>query len=82
MQDTVAHDSGVLPVETTITHPNRKSGFNWPKRHSSFQRPINLARIAYRTNSAVDETLSLRIADARWVSRQNRPCSLDIIVDG
>ena len=32
------------------------------------QRPINFARIAYRTNSAVDETLSFRIADARWVS--------------
>ena len=32
------------------------------------QRPTNFARIAYRTNSAVDETLSFRIADARWVS--------------
>ena len=32
------------------------------------QSPINFVRIAYRTNSAVDETLSLRIADARWVS--------------
>lgn len=38
------------------------------KRMSSFQSPINFVRIAYRTNSAVDETLSLRIADARWVS--------------
>jgi uncharacterized membrane protein HdeD (DUF308 family) len=32
---------------------------------SSFQSPINFARIAYRTNSAVDEIPSLRIADAR-----------------
>ena len=38
------------------------------KRKSSFQSPINFVRIAYRTNSAVDEMLSLRIADARWVS--------------
>src|SRR6185295_17395187 len=34
----------------------------------TFQSPINFVRIAYRTNSAVDEILSLRIADARWVS--------------
>ena len=32
---------------------------------SSFQSPINFVRIAYRTNSAVDEIPSLRIADAR-----------------
>jgi len=46
---------------------HRKSRFHWPKE-TSFQSPINFVRIAYRTNSAVDETLSLRIADARWVS--------------
>jgi hypothetical protein len=32
---------------------------------STFQSPTNFARIAYRTNSAVDETPSLRIAEAR-----------------
>jgi len=32
---------------------------------STFQSPTNFARIAYRTSSAVDETPSLRIAEAR-----------------
>jgi hypothetical protein len=47
---------------------------SWPEeqvqraKRNTFQSPINFVRIAYRTNSAVDEILSLRIADARWVS--------------
>lgn len=36
---------------------------------SSFQSPINFTRIAYRTNSAVDEIPSLRMAEARWLDR-------------
>jgi hypothetical protein len=32
---------------------------------STSQGPINFVRIAYRTSSAVDETPSLRIAEAR-----------------
>ena len=41
-------------------------------RQKTHQSTINFVRTAYRTNSAVDETLSLRIADARWVSRSSR----------
>ena len=35
------------------------------KNTSTSQGPINFVRIAYRTSSAVDETPSLRIAEAR-----------------
>jgi len=37
-------------------------------RKNTFQGPTNFVRFAYRTNSAVAEMLSLRIADERWVS--------------
>ena len=35
------------------------------KNTSTSQGPINFVRIAYRTSSAVDDTPSLRIAEAR-----------------
>jgi len=63
-QLTVAATSRVFPDKP------RPTSHRWHRnRNDTFcQGPTNFARIAYRTNSAVDEMPSLRIADARWVS--------------